>query len=85
MRAMCLTLLLWTTTQAQSTAPSNDTSELQGNVGFLMSTTLHNMASSIKLLPLTNNAGLVGTQDQLQVSEPLLIYSWIGTNQTAGH
>ncbi len=75
LRAICLIFLLLTRVTAQSTSPSNDSSPLQGDVGFLMSTTLSNMATAIKIVPLTNNAGLSGSTQQLEVSNlscPLL-------------
>lgn len=83
--ARWLSLLLLTGVHAQSTSPSNDTSWLQSNVGFLMSTTLHNMASSIKLVPLTNNAGLSGSTDQLQVCQSLARRLRPGADRLPGH
>ena len=74
MAATWLSLLLLTGVYAQSTTPSNDTSTLQNDVGFLMSTTLHNMASTIKVVPLSSQAGLAGTTDQLQVCQVLCLH-----------
>lgn len=79
LHAICLTLLfLFAGVNAQSTSPTNDSSSVQGDVGFLLSTTINNMATTIKIIPLTNNAGLVGSTTQLQVSNPTshLLFIW---------
>ena len=85
LRAICLSLLLLAGVNAQSTSPSNDTSPLQGDVGFLMSTLLNNMATTVKIVPLSNNAGLTGATDQLEVGINLVPLPLVGADVVAGY
>ena len=67
MGTIIVSLLLLGRAMAQMTMPSNDTTALSGDVGFLMTTMLNNMNTTVHITPLTGQAGLAGTLAQLQV------------------
>jgi len=68
--AICLSILSVQWVAGQSVAPTNTTSNSSVTAPFLLDTQLQGMKTSPNINPLTDSAGLKGSQSQLEVDKP---------------
>jgi len=67
--AVCLSILAVQQVSAQTVSPTNDTSSDNNVTMFILDTVLGGMETKTNISPLTPQAGMTGSLNQLEVSQ----------------